>query len=327
MRASQINLRNAITKGLDYLESEINEAGAWPSLVYGNLELEGNSKLEYVPFVAALGFISLAHCPGSRAARIRDRAKSYLMSIMEYPGVWRYWDWLPPDLDDTSVCTHVVGSHTWLALGRTLPTIFRKRDEEGRFLTWVVKGDPSADWDDIDSVVNANVVFWLKDHPQTEGAQRWLKSLIDEEREAGSSWYYPNSMDLYASLSRLGPNPTGVNDALSGLGVALANRILSSRDQDGHYGEPQQNAQALSALDRLDVWPAADDADRVVECLLATQQADGSWKSGRVWQGPPPPNPPSVGFASPVLITAYCIEAFLRYAQRRWPNEPMSEFN
>ena len=324
---SRNNLENAIKRGFDFLEAVVDETGAWPSLVYGNLELSGDAKVEHVPFVAALGSISLRNCPGSRSTRICDRARSYLLSKIEYPGVWRYWNWLPPDLDDTSVCTHVVGSHVWLALGRTLPNIFRKRDEQGRFLTWLVKGDDSSDWDDIDSVVNANVVFWLKDHPQTEGAQRWLRSLIIEEREVGSSWYYPNPMDLYAALSRLGPNPTGVNNAFCGLGVALANRIMSSRNQEGHYGEPQQNAQALSALDRLDEWPATNDADHVVECLLASQQADGSWKSGRVWQGPPPPNPPSVGFASPVLITAYCIEAFSRYARNRWPNQPLSEFN
>lgn len=313
---SRSNLSDAVSKGLDFLESEVDESGAWPSWIYGNLELKGNAKLEHVPFVTALGFISLNECPGEASARIRERARSFLLSKIEYPGVWRYWDWLPPDLDDTSVCSHVVGSHAWLALGRTLPTVFRKRDEAGRFLTWVVKGDDSADWDDVDSVVNANVVFWLHEHPQTEGAQRWLKSLIDEHREAGSSWYYPDPMDLYASLSRLGPNPIGVNDALRGLAPILADRIMSSRDHAGDFADAQRAAQALSALDRLDRWPGRVDVDRAVEHLLASQRADGSWESGLVWQGPPPPNPPSVGFASSALITAYCIESLSRYERR-----------
>lgn len=324
---SQVHLRDSIRKGLDFLETEIDASGAWPSFVYDNLELIGEAKLEHVPFVAALGSISLNSCPGLRPAQIRERARSYLLSTMEYPGVWRYWDWLPPDLDDTSLCTHVVGSHIWLILGRTLPTIFRKRDEEGRFVTWLVKGDDSADWDDIDSVVNAHVVFWLHEHPQTEGAQRWLKSLIDEEREAGSSWYYPKPMDLYAALSRLGPNPTGVNDALSGLSVVLANRIMSIRDHAGHFATAQQTAQALSALDRLNCWPAFVDADRAAERLLTSQYPNGSWESGLVWQGPPPPNPPSIGFASPALVTAYCIESLSRYARRKWPNEPLPTFD
>ena len=317
------DVRNAITRGFDFLEAEISETGAWPSAVYNNLELKDASKLEHVPFVTALGSISLGECVGFRSEDIRKRARSYLLSIMEYPGVWRYWNWLPPDLDDTSVCNYVVGSHGWLLLGRTLQTVFRKRDEQGRFLTWMVKGDDSANWDDVDSVVNANVVFWLKDHPQTEGAQRWLKSLIIEEREIGASWYYPNVMDLYAALSRLGPNPTGTNGTLRGLGPVLADRIMSCREQVGHFGGIQQTAQALSALDRLDTWPAPVDADRAASHLLETQSSDGSWISGLVWQGPPPPNPPSVGFASSALITAYCMESLSRFGRRKWPNESM----
>ena len=317
MSESQINLHGAIKKGLDFLEATIDKSGAWPSSVYGNLELKGEPRLEHVPFVTALGSISLRECSGPRSVRIQDQARQYLLSKMEYPGVWRYWNWLPPDLDDTSVCTHVVGSHAWLQFGRTLQTVFRKRDEEGRFFTWVVKGDDSADWDDVDSVVNANVVFWLQDHPQTEGAQRWLKSLIDEEREIDSSWYYPNPMDLYAALSRLGSDPVGVNGALHGLGPTLASRIISSLDPSGHFGDAQRTAQALSALDRLDHFPSSIDADQSVEYLLASQLADGSWESGLVWQGPPPPNPPSVGFASPALVTAFCIESLSRYARRK----------
>lgn len=319
------HLRRAITKGFDFLEAEIDGSGAWPSSVYGNLELQGESKLEQVPFVTALGAISLRECGGTRSTQICNRARSYLLSIMEYPGVWRYWTWLPPDLDDTSVCTLLVGSHAWLALGRTLQTVFRKRDEQGRFLTWIVKGDDSADWDDVDSVVNANVATWLQNHPQTEGALRWLKFLIDEERELGSSWYYPNPMDLYAALSRLGSNPTGTNDILVGLGSTLANRIMSCRDHTGHFADTQRTAQALSSLDRLDHWPAPVDANRAVEHLLQSQLADGSWESGLVWQGPPPPSPPYVGFASSVLITAYCIETLSRFAQRMWPNDPLSD--
>lgn len=310
--------------GLDFLDAEVHESGAWPSSVYGNLELKGESKLERVPFVAALGSFSLSEFSGPRTDHIRNRTREFLLATMEYPGVWRYWNWLPPDLDDTSICSHVVGPNVWFMLGRTLQTVLRKRDEQGRFLTWLVKGDDSADWDDIDSVVNANVVLWLKNHPETEGAQRWLKSLIDEAREEGSSWYYPNPMDLYAALARLGPAPTGVNDSLRGLESTLAKRIMSRYDQSGRFGAAQQTAQALTALDKLNAWPAAVDADRAAKHLLNTQSNDGSWESGLVWQGPPPPNIPSVGFASSSLVTAYCMEALSRFTRRKWPNDPSS---
>ena len=310
------NVRNAIARGFDFLEAAIDADGAWPSALYMNLELAGTPRPERPPFVAALGHLSLRECPGPRSQRLRGRTRAYLLSIMEYPGVWRYWPSLPPDLDDTAVCSLVVGEHVWLALGRTLPTVFRMRDSEGRFRTWMAKGDDSSGWDDVDSVVNANLIAWLGDRAETGDAQRWLRTLIDGHCEAGSSPYYPDTMDLYAALSRLGPDPRGVGDVFRGLGEVLAARIMSRYGRAGHFGDTQRTAQALSALDRLQAWPSAGDAARAAEYLLETQCADGSWPSGLVWQGPPPPNPPSAGFASAALITAYCMESLVRFARR-----------
>ena len=309
-------VRSALSHGLDFLEAVIGADGAWPSALYTNIDLAGPPRTERVPFVAALGHLSLGQCPGPRSERLRSRTREYIMSIMEYPGVWRYWPSLPPDLDDTAVCSQVVGQHVWLDLGRTLPTVFRKRDREGRFRTWMGTGDHTAAWDDVDSVVNANVVVWLGDRVQTRGAQRWLKGLIDDGREAGSSWYYPDAMDLYAALSRLGPDPTGVDGMFGGLDVVLAARIMARyRAESGHFGDAQRTAQALSALDRLDSWPSRK-AERAVGHLLESQCSDGSWQSGLVWQGPPPPSPPSAGFTSTTLVTAYCMEAIARFARR-----------
>lgn len=312
MSATPANVRNAIERGFDYLESAVDADGAWPSNLYLNLELTGPPQPERVPFVAALGHLSLEECPGPRSVRLRDRTRAYLRSTMEYPGVWRYWPSLPPDLDDTAVCSLVVGQHVWLALGRTLPTVFRQRDGKGRFRTWMAKGDGTSTWEDIDSVVNANVVVWLGDREQTGQAQRWLRTLIDERREAGSSRYYPDTMDLYAALSRLGAEPAGVGGVFCGLSAVLADRIMSRRDRAGHFGDAQRTAQALSALDRLRAGLSGGDATRAAEHLLETQCADGSWPSGLVWQGPPPPNPPYAGFVSPALVTVYCMESLAR---------------
>lgn len=316
LSATPTTVQTSITRAFDFLESTIHADGSWPSALYTNLELTGTPQPERAPFVAALGHLSLRECPGPRSERLRDRTNAYLRSVMEYPGVWRYWPSLPPDLDDTSVCSLVVGQHAWLTLGRTLPTVYRMRDSEGRFRTWMAKGDDSSEWNDVDSVVNANVIVWLGDRAETGDAQRWLRTLIDGHREAGSSWYYPDTMDLYAALSRLGPDPQGVRRVFSGMGTVLSARIMSRQDRAGHFGDPQRTAQALSALDRLHAWPSARDAARAAEYLLETQCADGSWPSGLVWQGPPPPNPPSAGFASAALITAYCMESLVRFARR-----------
>ena len=309
--------QRALDLGLDYLVQVVREDGAWPSDLHLKLDLTDDPRPEYPPFVAGLGALSLAESAHPEAQGLYKNARTFLGRCMEYPGVWRYWSALPPDLDDTAVCSQIVGTHVWLALDRTLPTVFRKRDREGRFQTWFVKGDDSSTWDDIDSVVNANVIAWLGDRPETRPAQRWLKTLIDENLERGSSWYYPDPMDLYAALSRSRVHRSEEGWILSSIESTIISRIMSSYlNQLGHFGDVQRSVQAISALDRLDAWPGKNEVELVANYLLASQAAEGSWRSGLVWQGPPPPNPPSAGFTSDALITAYCVEALERIVRK-----------
>ena len=311
--------QRAIGRGLDYLERTVDAGGGWPSQVYANPELRGPAAEEQVPFVAALGAISLAACRDERAERLRRRARGFLADAMEAPGVWRYWPALPPDLDDTAVCSLVVGPHVWLALGRTLPVVLAQRDPAGRFRTWMLPRGPdaSAGWDDVDSVVNANVVAWLGDGPQTRGAQRWLETLLKERREAGSSWYYPDPMDLYAALARAS---AGADPAFRDMRPVLAARILERREAGGRFGGAQSTAQALTALQRLGARPGPGAVAAAVDYLIATQRQDGSWPAGVVWRGPPPPEAPSAWFVSAALTAACCIEALQRSTDGRVPS-------
>ena len=301
----------AIDRALDYLERTVDAGGAWPSRVYANPDCTGPSGDEQVPFVAALGVLALESCSDPRAERLRIRTRGFLLKRMEPPGVWRYWPALPPDLDDTAVCSLAVGPHVYTALGRTLPAVLRQREAEGRFRTWM-RGDPDAGtpWDDVDSVVNANVVAWLGDRPETRPAQRWLGTVVRKGREKGSSWYYPDPMDLYAAMARAAAVTECVFRALRPL---LAARILERRQPDGSFGPPHRTAQGVSGLDRLrpDPGPSLDLASSAA-CLVETQNPDGSWPSDVVWQGPPPPEPPSAWFVSEALTTAFGVEALAR---------------
>ena len=305
----------AIGSALDYLDRTVDAGGAWPSRVYANPACTGPSGDEQVPFVAALGALHLKSCSDPRAERLRGRTRAFLLERMEPPGVWRYWPALPPDLDDTAVCSLVVGPHIYGALGWTLPAVFRQREPEGRFRTWMRSApDAVTPWDDVDSVVNANVVAWLGDRPETRPAQRWLETVVREGREKGSSWYYPDPMDLYAAMARAASAAAGVFGALRPL---LAARILERRQPDGSFGVPHRTAQALSGLHRLCavLGPSVDPAASVAR-LVEMQRPDGSWPSGVVWQGPPPPEQPSAWFVSDALATACGVEALARAARR-----------
>ena len=100
--------------------------------------------------------------------------------------------------------------------------------------------------------------------------------------------------------------------AFQDLGALLVDRIQARRGPDGGYGDTLRTARALSALHILGAPPEGEALGATVERILRRQRPDGSWPEHRFWQGPLPPNPPSVGFASVMLDTASCVEALVR---------------
>ena len=302
--------RSSVGRGLAFLDMAVEGNGAWPSRRYESLELSGPWHLEYPPFVPALGAMALEVCTDPRAEALRSRTRAFLLRRMEYPGVWRYWPGLAPDLDDTAICSLAAGPHPWLLFGTNVAHILSHRDGEGRFRTYMRAEDAPGDARNVvDSVVNANTLAWLGDRPDTRGAQRWLENLIEDGRETGSFHYYPDPMDLYVALAR---TSCVARPLFARLRPTLARRIADRRDPGGGFGDALRTAQAISALDML--GEALEETIRSsVERLIESQRPQGGWSECLAWQGPAPPAPPSAGFASEALTTACCIEALERF--------------
>ena len=301
----------AVGRGLGFLEASIRPDGAWPSRMYWNLELTGSAEEELAPFVAALGALTLAACADPRSQSLQNRSGEFIVRSMRHPGVWRYWPNLPNDLDSLSLCSQAVPWHPWVLFGMNLGCLPTAQDGRGRFRTWLAPSN-EADGVDVDSVVNANVVGYLASQGRNalgERAAAWLAGLVREGNAEGSSHYYPDTLDLYDALARA--RERGV-PAFQDLGEALADRIQARRGPDGGYGDTLRTARALSALHILGAPPEGEALGATVERILRRQRPDGSWPEHRFWQGPLPPNPPSVGFGSVMLDTASCVEALVR---------------
>ena len=121
---------------------------------------------------------------------------------MEHPGFWRYYRHLPQDLDSTTLCSLVIDTHPWIALGRNVPRMLANRDNQGLFLTWLHAADEppvvSPFRLEADPVVNANVITYLGDIQETNQARQWLIELImDGTNLENSSKWYPDSVSIY----------------------------------------------------------------------------------------------------------------------------------
>ena len=306
--------REAIRCGLDFLESTIDENGAWHCIRFNVADPEVPRHFERPPFVSAFCALALECCGEARARAICAATRAYLADTVEYPGFWRYYRHLPQDLDSTALCSLVIGAHPWILLGRNVPRILANRDEEGRFMTWVLEDDEpdvvSRFRIEADPVVNANVIAFLGGHPETRAARRWLEALVTEGNLAGTSKWYPDEVAICYAIARA---MVRARPALERLRPVLAERILGLRDEAGGFGNILQTAQAVSALHhagRLD----GVDAKRMVEMFTGSQRGDGSWpellafgdqtlKWGTVGQ---------IGHGSEALTTVFCIEALER---------------
>ncbi|MDD9998668.1 MAG: hypothetical protein OXQ89_13080 [Rhodospirillaceae bacterium] len=309
--------RESIRRGLEFIESTLDDSGAWHCIRFNIADPDIPRHFERPPFVSAFCVLALESSDEPRAGAICDATRAYLVDTMEFPGLWRYYRHLPQDLDSTTLCSLVIGTHPWILLDSNVPRILANRDEKGCFLTWVLAEDEpnvvSTFRIEADPVVNANVIAFLGDCAETRDAQRWLEFMIAEDRLEGSSKWYPDKVSIYYATTRA---MIRAQPAMEKLRPIIADRILGLRDAQGEFGNILQTAQALSALYNIGSLDRID-AKREVERFIGSQREDGSWpellafgdqslKWGTVGQ---------IGHGSESVTSAFCIEALERLVE------------
>ena len=309
--------RESIRRGLDFLETGIDGNGAWHCIRFNTADPDIPRHFERPPFISAYCVLALESCDEPKARAMCAATRAYLVDTMEYPGLWRYYRHLPQDLDSSTLCSLVIGNHPWILLERNVPEILANRDENGRFLTWILAHDEPDVVPvfriEADPVVNANVIAYLGDRPEARAARRWLEGLIIEDKLDGTSKWYPDTVSIYYAITRA---LVRVPSALDTLRPALADRILGLRDEKGEFGNILQTAQAVSALYNIGGLQSIDAAHQA-ERFLNSQRDDGSWpellafgdqelKWGLVGQ---------IGHGSESVTSAFCIEALERLVE------------
>ena len=184
-------------------------------------------------------------------------------------------------------------------------------------MTWILADDEpdvvSRFRIEADPVVNANVIAYLGDCPETGDARRWLEFSVAEGTLEGSSKWYPDTTAIYYAIARAAIR---VQPALDRLRPILAGRILDLRDEKGEFGNVLQSAQAVSALYNVGGLNSID-AKNQMEMFVSSQREDGSWaellafgdqslKWGTVGQ---------IGHGSEAVTSAFCIEALERLVE------------
>ena len=299
-------MRRAIDHGLAFLDGAVSAEGVWRCQYYA-LSTPVLRKPDTNPYVGALGSLRLAGIAHPRAISVVSRTRRHIGVSMEFPGVWRYWPHLPPDVDTTSTCSLALGFHPWLLAGWNRERLIRNRDGSGRIHTWLL--DRPIESLDADAVVNANALAYLGLTAATRRARDWLVSLVKNGEEREAIHYYWDPVDLYAAMAQARQLHTTLFDDVRPL---VATRIRDRRVRDGSYGDVLRTAIALLSLDSLGCPPSRDELGASVHVLLMEQQADGGWPACPLSSGPLWPGKRRFAFVSRCYDTACCVAALVR---------------
>jgi len=300
-----------ISRGIDFLYRNQLPQGEFPSYRIYTRKGAGNWDLDGAIFPTALIAHSMRFLKGQKVHEMMDKAKAFLLEEMQHPGVWRYWtarSGIPimPDLDDTCCASAVLLEDKPQFSVDNVSLILNNRDERGLFYTFL---NPQKDQEnDVDSVVNANVLFYLKEFEGIEKVVDYLHAVISENKEAGSYWYYLKPASLYYMVARA---YAGGAKRLEVLSQIITTKIINYRRINETFKDEIETALDLCSLIyfgkvNFSIMKAA------VAHLIRCQLKDGSWQRQRFYTGPPPPRPHTVWFGSEALTTAFCLEALER---------------
>jgi hypothetical protein len=248
---------------------------------------------------------------------------------------------IPPDLDDTACASHALRLHGE-APPRNEWIFRSRRNKEGLYLTWVEpvkkKSPLSRVWwvrsvgewiakrktppkpesmrslerfqlesdavplTDCDPVVNANVLLYLGDQPDTLPIVAYLKEVIKNGPPEGYSSYYHSPISLFYAISRA---HTAGATSLQGLARMILEKTEALQDSNGSWGGPLYTAMGVSVLLTFsgDLTKIEKGIDRLVSC----QSEDGSWRAEAFYSGP------TEFWGSEELTTATVVEALNRF--------------
>ena len=297
-----------VRRGLSFLHDNQLSYGEFKTYASPSIDMR-RTFFDSAIFATTFVHYSIARIDRPCVTAMMNKAISFLVEEMHGTGLFQYYTSknaksIDFDLDDTA-CTSVAlqGSDPGIMSGNNVKHFTKNRNEAGLFYTWVGRATPA---NNIDSVVNANVVFYLGERDETKSACRYLIDTIKNDNESNSYHYYLDNMTLYYAVSRAYAHGTSW---LSGARDEVIEKVLQSSKDQGSFGNELATACAVCSLANFEY----DDVTRLRDAaryLEQQQRADGSWRRVAMFHGS------GVYFGSEELTTALCLEALTHVAAR-----------
>lgn len=274
-------IAKSINRGIDSLIKSQQKDGSLLSLSSPHSKSFTKAKKSYMIFPSFLVLSCLnALEETAKIKTIRRKVAKFLLSQKSEHWSFNYWARgsqeaktrpYPDDLDDTFCALSALFQYnpklidgSAMAKIVTLLTAVEKK-EGGPYRTWLVSQDADEVWKDVDLVANSNIAYFLS---LQDISLQSIKALIESaiETENYTSPYYPSVYPIIYFISRFykGKKTKKVRDFL-----------LSKREANGKWENPQNTALAISSLFNLNT--PIDKLEKSVVYLMRNQTM-GSWK-------------------------------------------------
>jgi len=335
------DLERAVREAVDFLQSAQLPSGTFQIFCSPHPFLEENCKLDHSTFQTAQICYCLSFTKSDKVEKIVSKAIRFLLREMQDGGVWRYTcspnpDYLPPDVDDTACISFLLKQHG-IALPDNTGVMLANRATRGLFYTWIL---PRLTWtadasfwrvalrqvlklrqlywffrvtecrpNDLDPVVNANVLRYLGDRPETRPIIRTLTQIIEDQDEETCDKYYGSRFTFYYFLSR--NHAAGIR-GFEPVRDAIIGRIKSYVHSDGVIGNHILHT-ALAACSLMDWQDWKDHSsvlDDAIQAILRARNANGAWRKLPFYYSGPSKK---LAWGSEEITTGFCLEALSRY--------------
>jgi hypothetical protein len=335
-------VERSLQQALSFLEGRQLGSGEFPVLI----SLDRTMAKECSPDPSVFPTALIAHSLSFAASTdsLRERALNFLLAQMDHNGLWRHWTRnhphcreLPPDLDDTC-CASAVLSHNARRIASNRPLLLANRNGRGLFFTWIA---PRPAWTgtahmkvtfaqlrhaltlyyffqrtsaalyDVDAVVNANSLFYLKEFSGRQIVADHLLDILREGSETACDKWYDNPFVIWYFFSR------ALHESAPQAGSIIQRRLAAAIATNA--------LEAALAICSLAYWKCLA-ADTAVTHLLDAQLDSGAWPRAAFYHGGrtrrrdgsfAPPHPDTPHWGAEELTTAFCVEALAHWLQIR----------
>jgi hypothetical protein len=340
-RHDRDQLERAMQRGIDFLAAMQQPSGTFNIYCWPHRLDEHNCKPDYSTFQTAQIAYCLDFAQSEKAQAIIDGAIRFLVANMQDGCVWRYTcppnpDYLAPDVDDTSIISVLLRRHE-VPVPDNIDVLLGNRDARGLFYTWILPRltftTRAAYWrvalrqlrklralywfysvtecrpSDVDLVVNANVLFYLGERPETRPIIRSLIKAVEDQAEETCDKYYGSRFAFYYFVSRT--RAAGVS-AFEAVRDTIVARISASANSDGTIGDHILHT-ALAACALMDWRVSSPVLDNAIVAILHAGHPSGSWKRCPFYFSGASKK---LAWGCEELTAAFCLEALARY--RDW---------